>query len=291
MSTFEAILQRDSIKSLTNVKSTHGLNKVSTELTVDKSGKSDDDGRTVWDVTIVLEDSNVASVFKVEELEMEMTNLFLRHLPISSDDGNVIGKIDFLYTTKAIVERNTALFDATKKSAKKEKEITSNATTVPVSNNEGEEEMPAEAHSANVSASVSNDEGGGGKMPAKTTAVFECDKKMPAKKYNDTNDEGGGGKMPAKTTAVFECDKKMPAKKRRVGKENNMNSPIGKKQSTCLTTAPRPRRKTARASIVTIDGKKFARATNGGALKPLARGVKTPIRKKKKLVKKLPIHD
>lgn len=262
MSTFEAILQRDSIKSLTNVKSTHGLNKVSTELTIDKSGKSDDDGRTVWDVAIVLEDSNVASVFKVEELEMEMTNLFLRHLPISSDDGNVIGKIDFLYTTKAIVERNTALFDATKKSAKKEKEITSNATTVPVSNNEGEEEMPAEAHSANVSASVSND-------------------------------EGGGGKMPAKTTAVFECDKKMPAKKRRIGKENNMNSPIGKKQSMAsdMTTAPRPRRKTARASIVTIDGKKFARATNGGALKPLARGVKTPIRKKKKLVKKLPIHD
>lgn len=251
-------------KSLTNAKATFGLSNVSTEMTIDKrGGNSDDVDKTAWDVTIILTDNKKRlSKFEVEKLEMKIVTLFLKHVPIISDNDNEIGKIDLLYTTKEIVQTDTALFDATKESVKKEREIASNAMT---SNDKGKEEMPAEAPAASsteATTSVSNDEGGGGKMPVKTTAVFEGEKNMPAKIYKPSS------------------------------KENvNINSPIVKERNMAsgMMTAQMPRKKKA-PSIVTIDGKRFSRAINGVGLKPLARGINTPVRKKTKLAKQLPIH-
>jgi len=266
MSTFQDKLRANVDKSLTNAKATCGLSNVSTEMTIDKrGGNSDDVDKTAWDVNIILTDNKKrSSKYEVMELETKIVTLVLKHVPIISDNDNEIGKIDLLYTTKEIVQTDTALFDATKESVEKEREIASNAAASSVSNDEGKEEMPAEAPAASsteATTSVSNDEGGGGKMPAKTTAVFEG-KAMPAKIYKPSS------------------------------KENvNINSPIVKERSMAsgMMTAQMPRKKKA-PSIVTIDGKRFSRAINGVGLKPLARGINTPVRKKTKLAKKLPIH-
>ena len=140
MSTFQDELRTNVDKSLLNAKATCGLSNVSTEMTIDKrGGNSDDVDKTAWDVTIILTDNNKrVSKFEVEEMETKIVlTLVLKHVPIISDDDNEIGKIDLLYTTKEIVQTDTALFDATKESVEKEREIASNAAASSVSNDEG----------------------------------------------------------------------------------------------------------------------------------------------------------